>query len=382
MNELKDLFDTVLTAPGRDRLDVDAAVRRGRRRRWAKTGAVVASTTLAVGIAAALVVTALPRHSDGATVATPSRSTALSLPSAQALRPPVEGAIAVHSGEQLEGTWRPVVLAGHDMRVAVDVAMRHFTLVITPATADMQTPAGSVVWSVGTGCATSTGYWQIVDGEVTSVVLDNPVLPCPMNTSAPHSADDGSHNLQAVLPRPGLRAYLLPADPAHPERLLLAIDEQAVASYERVPTSTQEYLAGAPKLVEDAQHHSEPVNDPAELVGRWLAVEVGGHDVSGRPARLRRIAFEEGAQWVGTDGCNTWSGTYEVRGGRLHAPDTFMTAVACGRVDVPAAATMLALTTADQVRFTHDLTAGQAPDTPSFALLEGDRVLARFVLAP
>jgi heat shock protein HslJ len=271
-DEMRRLFDVVLSEPNRDRTDLDAAIRSGRRRRRVRVGAVLVSSVAVVAVVGVWV--------SGSLTATPAPVVGVSSsPSATASLSPHDGT-PVTRADQLHGNWRAVDLNGHDVRNARTQLGDPLLIWFGSYTA-----GGPTMWGADDGCNYHSGTVTVsnggllADGERSTLVGCVPV-PYPDNLDAVKAAR---------------QARLIAATPRSSATLLLLADGRIVGVYVAVPNADRSRKGGSTLT-------SGPYNDP----GSGMAGDVRGRLALGADGCMRldgrTTVFPNGTTWSPTLG--------------------------------------------------------------------------------
>jgi heat shock protein HslJ len=257
-DEMRRLFEAVLSEPGVDTTDLDAAIRSGHRRRRARGGAVMLS--------AAAVVVAVGVWLSGSLTSAPPLVLGAS-PSARAsVNPSPQDGVRVTQANQLYGYWWAIEINGQDVRNARtrsgDPVLLSFGL----------DPGGKgTAWIADDGCNSHSGAISVTNGRLLVEGGVTTQVGClPGGAAYPG-------NPQAVLD--SQQARLLPAQGNSQATLQLLADGRVLATYVAVPNANRSRIGG-PALT------SGPSNDPG----------------SGRSALVT------GRLTIGTDGCASLDG--------------------------------------------------------------------------
>jgi len=213
-DQLRPLFERVLTAPPPDTTDVDAAISSGSRaRRVRRTAAVLCSAAAVAGL-----LTVGPVLGGGGAV--PDRVPPVAGPSAMPaprVPGPDEGAVVTAAG-QLVGTWRAVRVGGRDVWAARDDG--------EPPTLGFHVrPDGQLTATASDGCnahsgrvaVSSSGRFRVPTLLSTFVLCDDP--PFAAHVDALRRAD---------------QARIVPGARGAPEGLLLQRRGTVLGAYQRV----------------------------------------------------------------------------------------------------------------------------------------------------
>jgi hypothetical protein len=152
--QLKDLFEAGLAAPAPDRVDVDAAIAAGRRRRRIRVGSTVLASCAAVVVAVLLVTGVLPPR--GADTAGPADGTRIELPTSQ-WKDGDAGMTALAEGVLVLRADQCLVLAGEGAETVV-VWPAGFTAVERSGAVDVLGADGSVVARTGEQISVGGGF--------------------------------------------------------------------------------------------------------------------------------------------------------------------------------------------------------------------------------
>lgn len=243
-DEMRRLFDAVLSEPGHDTTDLDAAMRAGRRRRRVRGGAVLLSSAAVLAAVGVWLSGSLGSTPPSVLGASPSARASVSLS-------PNDG-VQVTKADQLHGYWWATELKGQDVHNA---RTRSGDPVVLWFGSD---PAGSVTaWSADDGCNSHSGAISVTGGRLVVEGGSSTLVGCLPNGAAYPA------NPQSVLD--AQQARLVPAQGVAPSRLLLVADGKVLASYNAVPDADRSRMGG-PALT------SGPSKDP----GSGMAAEVTG----------------------------------------------------------------------------------------------------------
>jgi len=198
-DELRRMFETVLTAPPPDTADVDAIFRATRGRRHRRTAALLLSSAavmVAVGVTVTVVVPGLRRQS-----ASPAASAAVT----------ANDGVPVTTAEQLLGSWRTVELDGQDVR---DQPLR---VTFRWNGAQLWCSANDTV-NTHSGPVSVSKQGQFL-AHLTIMTFVGP----------PETGPQHQRNPQAV--EQATEARLVPATPTDPRKLLLLAQRKIIAVY-------------------------------------------------------------------------------------------------------------------------------------------------------
>ncbi len=267
-DEMRRLFDIVLTEPDRDTTDLDAAMRDGRRRRRLHSGLVVLSASAAAAVVVALgmwlsgaLTTSTPVAAGVPTTASASDTTRPSTspsPTAGAGLPQVGAPVTEVS--QLLGYWRATELEGRDVH---DIRTRAGA----PLVVQFSGPGPGnkdAWWNADDGCNDHGGTVTVADGAVFAEGDTRSLVGC--SPRAPYQ-----ENVQAV--KDARRARVAPGAGASPTRLLLLdADGRVVGRYDAVPNADRSRPYGVALTSSSNLPGTRP---SAPMTGR-LTIDAGG----------------------------------------------------------------------------------------------------------
>ncbi len=295
-DEMRRMFDTVLTPAPPDTTDIDAALRAGHRRRRSRPAMVLASAA-AVLVAAGIVVAGLQP------AASPPPSS-VGGPEAAAT-PSADDGAPVGSASELLGVWQTMQLYGEDVTGARDIDGQ-------PLFASFgEDREGQLRWGANDGCNETTGRLTITSDGGFSAAPGGAVAyrVCIEGTQYPQ-------NPQAV--QAAQQARIIPAADGQPRQLLLISGGRVLAAY-------ADQSAAATPSADDG----EPVGSASELLGVWQTMQLygedvaGARDIDGQPLFASFGDDGDGQLWWGAnDGCNNTSGLLTITsdGGFSAAP--------------------------------------------------------------
>ena len=242
-DEMRRLFDAVLSEPSSDTTDLDAAMRAGRRRRRARSGSALLSSTavvVAVGVWLSGTLTSAPPPNLGASpIASASTSQAQ------------QDGVQVTTADQLHGYWRATELNGQDVRNARTRFGDPLVLWFGAF------PEGTgTAWVADDGCNSHSGAISLTNGRLLVEGGSTTLVGCTPGAAYPD-------NPQSVLD--AQEARLAPARGDSPATLRLLADGRVLSTYVAVPDADRSRMGG-PALT------SGPSNDP----GSGMAAEVTG----------------------------------------------------------------------------------------------------------
>jgi len=205
-NELRRMFETVLTAPPPDTADIDAAVRAGRRRRHWRTAAALlssAAVVAAIGVTTAVLLPAGQRQ--------PAASQAVS-------NAPAEGTI-VTDARQILGTWQTTELDGQNVRAVRDGSDQPLEVRFEQTDGQLRWGANDDVnYHSGALSVSREGRFRADKGTVTLV---GTVGHGPAYLRNPEAVEQAT------------QARLVAASPTGPATLLLLANGRTIAVYAR-----------------------------------------------------------------------------------------------------------------------------------------------------
>lgn len=280
--QLKDLFEAGLAAPAPDRVDVDAAIATGRRRRRIRVGSTVLASCAAVVVAVLITAGLIPR-SPALPPVSPSVSQTMS-PSGSVVpiptstwKPGDAGMAALAEGYLAVGDDRCLVLVdgGQGIPEIVPVWPSGFTA--------LDTGTGIVVLDASGAEVARTGERITLGGGYTDGVA-----------AGPSCTGQAREQYQV----------------------------QEAPPYQRVPRPAAE----GPWV---------PVQSSDELFGRWLPETIAGRDAagaesgSGSPLEMRFGITELGQTVSAYDGCNSMGGRYTAGPDGVFTTAMTISAMAC-----------------------------------------------------
>ncbi len=215
-HEVRGLFDTVLTAPPPDLIDIDAAIRTGRHRRQ-RTVAVLLSAAALIVVLSVAAATVLPRgHREPVT--------------------PAAAGVPVTSTQQILGSWATIELDGQAVSTVLGAGDRPLGVTFDVLNDSRSLPSGVsphpdvLQWHAndiinghnGTFTLSENGRFEAVERSVTAVGYGSPL-----------TAKDrlGLRNAE-VVPR-ATQVRLVTS--TNPPQLLLFHAGKVVAIYQRTP---------------------------------------------------------------------------------------------------------------------------------------------------
>jgi heat shock protein HslJ len=277
-DQVRPLFERVLTAPPPDTTDVDAAIRSGRSRHRVRTAtAVLSSAAVVAGLltAATVIVDGDPAPDRAASVTGPPpapRNHYVLPPDRVVLNTPgVDVATPVTAVRQLAGRWRAVRLEGRDVWAARDDG--------DPVTVSFEVREdGRVFGGASDGC--NHHY-----GEVTVSGSGRFEVPGLGSTAVLCGATPYAANVDALLYSD--QARIVPAAGAVPTTLLLQRRGRVVATYERVAAGRTGYTPRT--LLSSVRAAAGPV---VAVTGR---LRVGAHGCVALDGRT--AVFPAGTTW-------------------------------------------------------------------------------------
>ena len=210
-DELRRIFESVLTAPPPDTADIDVAIRMGRRRRHRRAGAVVLSSAVAVAAVVAAVFTLPGLQRQPGNPAASSAATSASVTA--------DDGTIVTDGRQLLGSWMTIELDGHNVRAARDDSKRPLTVKFDQRGTQLWWGANDTMNAhSGTLSVAKDGRFLANKGTVTLVGTTNGKTRYLRNPEAVEQATE---------------ARIMAATPTSPPRLLLLTAGELVAVYAR-----------------------------------------------------------------------------------------------------------------------------------------------------
>jgi hypothetical protein len=209
-DELRRMFETVLTAPPPDTGDIDAAIHSGRRRRHRRTAAILLSTAAAIaaiGVAATVLLPDSNRHpaSPAATSTTTNAQTAKD-----------EGT-TVTSAQELLGAWWTTELDGQDVSAVRDRSDRPLGVTFQQYGGQLRWSANDIVnYHSGTFSVSAQGRFLANEESVTAVGTTG-------------NGPQYLRNPQVVVR--ATQARIVAPTPTKPAKLLLLTGDKIVAVY-------------------------------------------------------------------------------------------------------------------------------------------------------
>jgi hypothetical protein len=205
-DELRRLFDTVLTASRPDTTDIDAAIRSGRRRTVAmllSSAAVIA----VVGITAAALLPGIQRQPKSPAGSPPATSTPVT----------ANEGIPVTVARVLLGSWWAVELDGQNVRAVRDGGDRPLGVTFEQYGTQLRWGANDIInYHSGTFSVSKEGRFVANQGTVTSVGTTGKE---PLYLQNPQAVEQATE------------ARLVAATPADPPKLLLLTGGKIIAVY-------------------------------------------------------------------------------------------------------------------------------------------------------
>jgi heat shock protein HslJ len=243
-DEMRRLFDVVLSEPSGDTTDLHAAMRAGRRRRRVRTGAVTLSSVAVVVAVGVWLSGSLGAAPPAVLDASPSVSASVSLS-------PQDG-VQVTKADQLHGYWWATELKGQDVHNARTRSGDPVVLWFGPD------PGGKgTAWSADDGCNEHFGTVAVTNGRLLAEGHGTTLVGCLPNGAAypgnPQSVKDAQ------------QARVVPAQGTSPAMLLLLADGHVLARYVAVANADRSRMGGSVMT-------SGPSNDP----GSGMAALVTG----------------------------------------------------------------------------------------------------------